>query len=208
MEGNTLTYYITFSGLSANASAAHIHGPTNTSGAASVIIPFSPPSATSGVISGSVTVSDLFKGYLLGGLTYANIHDAPNFGGGEIRGQIGPSRLKVSLSSANEPSPPVVTSSGTGSGVLKRVGNRLFYDITYSGLTSAATAGYIHGPGAAGQIAGVVFPFPGVSGTSGTLSGTGILSSTALAAIADGLAYVNIHTGNYPGGEIRGQVAP
>jgi hypothetical protein len=89
LDGNTLTYNITFSGLSAPATMAHIHGPTNTTASIGVIVPFSVPAATSGTISGSTNVSDTIKGYLLSGLTYANIHNT-NHGGGEIRGQITP----------------------------------------------------------------------------------------------------------------------
>ncbi|HYV25895.1 MAG TPA: CHRD domain-containing protein, partial [Candidatus Eisenbacteria bacterium] len=206
LEGNTLNYYITFSGLSANASAAHIHGPTNTTASTSVIIPFSPPSATSGVISGSTNVSDLFKGYLLSGLTYANIHDTPNFGGGEIRGQIGPTQLKASLNGANE-NPPV-SPAGTGSGILTRIGNQLLFNITYSGLSSPANNAHIHGRTDVSDPAGVLMALPTPTGTSGTLSGTLTLNNATLSAIVDGVAYVNIHTANNSGGEIRGQITP
>ena len=206
LEGNTLTYNITFSGLSAPATAAHIHGPTNTTGSIGVIIPFSVPAATSGTISGSVVVSDQYKGYLLSGLTYANIHST-NHGGGEIRGQIGPTQLKATLNGANEQPTPVAT-PGTGTGTLTRIGNQLLFNITYSGLSSPANAAHIHGRADTSTFAGVLMSLPTPSGTSGTLAGTLTLDNATLSAIVDGLSYVNIHTQNNGSGEIRGQITP
>ncbi len=207
LEGNTLTYYITFSGLSAPATAAHIHGPTNTTGSIGVIIPFSNvPSATSGTISGSVVVSDQNKSNLLSGLTYANIHDANNQGG-EIRGQIGPTQLRASLNGANEQPTPVVT-GGAGAGTLTRIGNQFFFNITYTGLSSPATAAHIHGRADTSGSAGVLMALPTPSGTSGTISGSLTLDNATLSAIVDGLSYVNIHTEINTGGEIRGQITP
>ena len=206
LEGNTLTYNITFSGLSAPATAAHIHGSTNTTGSIGVIVPFSVPAATSGTISGSTNLSDTIKASILSGLTYANIHNT-NHSSGEIRGQIGPTQLKAALNGANERPTPVVT-SGTGSATLTRIGNQLLFNITYSGLTSAATAAHIHGRADTSGFAGVLVPLPTPSGTSGTISGSLLLDNATLSAIVDGLAYVNIHTSTNPDGEIRGQITP
>jgi CHRD domain len=44
--------------------------------------------------------------------------------------------------------------------------------------------------------------------SNGTLSGTHTLLPAELQAITNGLAYVNIHTANNTGGEIRGQIVP
>jgi CHRD domain len=207
LEGNTLTYTITFSGLSAPATAAHIHGPTNTTGSIGVIVPFANvPSATAGTISGTTTVSDTIKGYLLSGLAYANIHNTNN-GGGEIRGQIGPTQLKATLNGDNERPTPVVT-AGTGTGALTRIGNQLLFNISYSGLSSAANAAHIHGRADTTQFAGVLMGLPTPSGTSGTISGLLTLDNATLSAIVDGVSYLNIHTANNQGGEIRGQITP
>lgn len=207
LEENTLTYYITFAGLSAPATAAHIHGPTNTTGSIGVIIPFSNvPSATSGTISGSVIVSDQNKSNLLSGLTYANIHNTNN-AGGEIRGQIGPTQLKATLNGDNERPTPVVT-AGRGAATLTRIGNQLFFNITYTGLSSPATAAHIHGRADTSGSAGVLMALPTPSGTSGTISGSLTLDNATLSAIVDGLSYVNIHTEINTDGEIRGQITP
>jgi hypothetical protein len=109
LNGNFLSINESFSGLTAPASAAHIHccGPVGVN--EMVAVPFTPfPNATSGTFNATVDLS-LATTYTAGfiaqeggtvalaeagliaalnsGNTYANIHNA-TFPGGEIRGQI------------------------------------------------------------------------------------------------------------------------
>jgi hypothetical protein len=206
LEGNTLNYNISYSNLSSAPTASHIHGPAASTAAAAVLKAFVTPTGTSGAYSGSVTLSDAEKALLLSGQTYANLHTTAN-GGGEIRGQIGLVNWKVSLNgTAERPTP--VTTTATGSGTLTLIGNQLSYNISYSGLSSAATQGHIHGPASTAVAAGVLQAFVGVTGTSGTLTGTLTLKTSELGALIDGLTYANIHTGTNAGGEIRGQITP
>jgi CHRD domain/Bacterial Ig domain/PKD-like domain/Ig-like domain CHU_C associated/CS domain len=78
---------ISFNGLSANASAAHIHkGAVGANGG--VVIGFSGvPAATSGSFTYSGTLTAGQETDLLAGLYYVNVHNA-SFPGGEIRGQL------------------------------------------------------------------------------------------------------------------------
>jgi hypothetical protein len=85
---------------------------------------------------------------------------------------------------------------------------------SYSDLLANSTNAHIHGPGAPGVNAGVVLQLIGPFGaTSGSLSGSGTLAqggfSTAdlIAAMIAGNTYVNVHSTQYPGGEIRGQLS-
>ncbi len=79
---------LTWSGLTAPATAAHIHGPGAPGVSAPVIIPFSPfPNATSGIFTATVAITAQQLIWLQDGLLYMNIHDA-NFPAGEIRGQL------------------------------------------------------------------------------------------------------------------------
>ena len=206
LEGNTLWYYVSYANLSSGATAAHIHGPATSSQAAGVMIGLPTPVGTAGFMTGFLTLTDPQKANLLAGKTYLNIHTSVN-PGGEIRGQIGATDLKVVLNGANERPTPVVTPA-IGSGTITRVGNKLFYNINYSGLSADATGAHIHGPADANATAGVLVPLSGAVGTSGTLSGVVTLSAAGLGALVDGLTYVNIHTTLNGGGEIRGQVAP
>src|ERR1043165_3378420 len=48
-------------------------------------------------------------------------------------------------------------SSGTGTASLTLIGNQLFWDVNYSGLTSSAVAAHVHGPAPVTEPAGVLF---------------------------------------------------
>jgi hypothetical protein len=76
------------------------------------------------------------------------------------------------------------------------------WTLTFSGLTGKAIAAHIHkgNPGVAG---GVVFALCGPCKTGQT--GQATISKAAAAALAGGLAYVNVHTGKNAAGEVRGQ---
>ena len=91
---------ITFSGLSSNANAAHIHGPAALGANAGVIIPLTVPAATSGTIAQSVPLTAQQRTWMVNNLTYVNIHTVNN-GGGEIRGQVD----SLQLSPANSKAP-------------------------------------------------------------------------------------------------------
>ena len=86
-----ITVNETWSGISAPATASHIHGPGGVGTNAAVLFPFSGvPAATSGSIpTQTFSITALQVGYLESGFLYFNVHDA-NFPGGEIRGQILP----------------------------------------------------------------------------------------------------------------------
>jgi hypothetical protein len=81
---HTLTYNITYEGLTGPAMAAHIHGPADPGGNAPPVVPF--PSAAS-PITGTATLTDEQAADLLAGKYYVNVHTGANRGG-EIRGQI------------------------------------------------------------------------------------------------------------------------
>ncbi len=85
---------LSFSGLTAPANQAHIHGPAGPGTNAGVIFPFSGvPAATSGSIPEQVfTINATQVGYLTNGLLYMNVHNASPYPGGEIRAQILPVR--------------------------------------------------------------------------------------------------------------------
>ena len=103
--------------------------------------------------------------------------------------------------------PPAANSKGTGTAEVRvdTSTNELSWKVSYGGLTGAATMAHIHGPGAKGQNAGVVVPFTGIAGQT-SAEGKAKITPAQYADLAAGMYYVNVHTAQYPGGEIRGQL--
>jgi len=122
----------------------------------------------------------------------------------------GQSSFQAILSGANEN--PVNASPGTGLGtlILSADQSTITVNESWSGLTANATLSHIHGPAAPGVNAGVLFPFSGVpSATSGSIPQQSFaINATQVGYLMSGLLYFNVHTGNFPGGEIRGQIVP
>lgn len=122
---------------------------------------------------------------------------------------------------------PAVASDGTGmfQAVLNTESQSLDYQLTYNNLSSTPSAAHIHF-GQPGVNGGVSVFLCGAAGgqpcpESGTVSGSlgpqsvigpeeqGIAAGdfrSLLRAILAGDAYANVHTANFPAGEIRGQI--
>ncbi len=80
----TLTYTVTYSGLTGPATMGHFHGPAAAGANAGVVVPFKTADSP---ITGSATLTDAQIADLLAGKWYVNIHTAAN-PAGEIRGQM------------------------------------------------------------------------------------------------------------------------
>jgi hypothetical protein len=81
----TLTWTVTYSGLSGPATAGHIHGPAAPGANAGVLVPFNGDLASP--IKGSAPLTDAQVSDLEAGKWYVNLHTAANKPG-EIRGQL------------------------------------------------------------------------------------------------------------------------
>jgi hypothetical protein len=129
------------------------------------------------------------------------------------------------LNGAQE-NPPVNTSAmGTATGTLSSGpdGDVFIYTLSYSGLTSSLTDGHIH-IGERGTNGPILHQLDNLSTflgtTSGTITGdwrfddlpnpsiptTSRLTDDFAEALSEGELYFNLHTSNFPGGEIRGQI--
>jgi hypothetical protein len=103
---------------------------------------------------------------------------------------------------------PPNASPATGDCDVELLGNDVTVSCTYEGLIGTPTASHIHAPAPPGQNAGVILGLTVTGGTNGTITGGGTLSAQNAQHILDGNAYVNLHSDQFPGGEIRGQIVP
>jgi CHRD domain len=141
-------------------------------------------------------------------------------------------KLRASLNGFQEVPPKLTDGAGTFTATIN--GGTLHYTLTYSNLSSTVLQAHIHFGQKA--VSGGIFiwlcqtatnpsptsttpmcPEPGGT-VSGTVTAADVQKVTgqtlrggnfndAIAIIRSGEAYANVHTTNFPGGEIRGQVS-
>ena len=113
-----------------------------------------------------------------------------------------PSLLFVaSLNGAQEVPPTNSGGVGTATLLLSPDETQARVSLNFSGLGSGQTAAHIHGPAAPGVAGPVLFPLP-----LGQVSDFEItLTPSQVQDLKNGLIYINVHTSNFTGGEIRGQ---
>ena len=132
--------------------------------------------------------------------------------------------FRANLTSSQENPANNSQGSGTFLATLDTVTGAFTYDVTFQGMAANVTLGHIHGPASATTNASPILNFatlPGATFTTGGLSGTAHGTTTLNATnqltatvngdslkklLLAGLTYVNIHTGQNPGGEIRAQL--
>ena len=110
--------------------------------------------------------------------------------------------LIADISGANEVPPTESITTGSGWFVLNQDANTLSFNITYEGLDSEETGAHIHGPAPVGVDAAVLFTLPSENPKIGVWN----YDEGQETDILSGLTYVNIHSSEFPGGEIRGQI--
>ena len=109
---------------------------------------------------------------------------------------------QVSLTGANEV--PAVTTSASGSGTVTiKEDHSVAAKITATGMT--ATAAHIH-EAAAGQNGPVIVPFTKTGDNTFEAPPGAKLTDAQYASYKAGKLYVNVHSAQHPGGEIRAQL--
>lgn len=110
------------------------------------------------------------------------------------------------LSGQQEVPPVASNGAGTVTASLNKLTRVLSWKLNYAGLSGPVTAAHFHGPAAAGANAGVALGLP--SPISSPAAGEATLTVAQVADVTAGKWYLNLHTAQHAGGEIRGQLVP
>lgn len=230
LTGSTLVVDGSFDGLMSDlvviaGSSAHIHqAAAGSNGGVVFGLDVVSTDQRSGTLSGEFDLTEAEREAFLDGELYVNVHTVGN-GSGELRAQLvddAPTFAAVDrvfdglLLGENEVDEPVVTAaSGRATGVLRTDG-RVTVSGTFADLESALFDVGSFGPahvhqGVAGINGGVAFMLDVAANAAMTAGRFG--ASTAFTAdeiddLLTGGYYVNVHTQNNQGGEIRGQLFP
>lgn len=211
-----LRFFLTVNGLTSEITNAHFHrGAAGVDGPAirGILESFQGNSATGIWTAGDAEpltdedIRDLFAGNL-----YLNVHTS-NYPAGEIRGQIVPASgtgMEALLTSEQEGGDVMSDGSGTASLLLTEHGVQ--YYLTVHGLTGDISNAHFH-RGEAGEDGPVVH---GIFDTFDGNTAFGLwtpdddqpLTDSLIVELFTGGLYLNVHSGQYPAGEIRGQVVP
>ncbi|HEX8348770.1 MAG TPA: CHRD domain-containing protein [Hymenobacter sp.] len=107
--------------------------------------------------------------------------------------------------SATAPAPTPSKATGTFTGTYTKVGNvqKLTYTVTYQGLKP--TQGHIH-TGAPGTSGPVTIDFEDRTLAKPITTGTYTLTPEQADNLLNNRMYINIHSADFPGGEIRGDI--
>ena len=111
------------------------------------------------------------------------------------------------INSAQEVPTNGSTATGYGRVFLNETAGTISFTVVFSGLSSNQQAAHIHAPGAIGVNGGVIINLGNPGGTSNSITGTSPITPAQIAQLRAHQAYINIHSVNFPGGEIRGQLA-
>ncbi len=109
-------------------------------------------------------------------------------------------QFTADLQASSEVPPNDSGATGTADVTIDTDTKTVSWKLSYDGLTGDATAVHIHGPAAEGENAAPIVPMDPM------MDGSGDITEEQIGTIQDGKAYVNVHTAQYPDGEIRGQL--
>lgn len=209
----TVSGSVTFSGLTSNATAAHIHlrsDPTSS------IITLEGGGATAGTFTfpaGAFLNAPQLKALVNDGLYFTVNSQNFQLPVSELSGNIvypDTTIPSVSLNSNQEVPPvivPVPASSGTGNLKVNLGTGKLDGSVIFNTPSGSSTAAHIH-QGFIGQFGPPLINLQGGAGITGTwtVPANTILSAERLGLLISNGLYLNVHTSTNPDGEIRGQI--
>ncbi|MCH8288765.1 MAG: CHRD domain-containing protein [Candidatus Marinimicrobia bacterium] len=204
-------YSINVEGLT--PTGAHFHqGAVGVTGSILIPVELVDNHAGVGFTSEPLVVENSFVNDLLMGNVYLNIHTDAN-SGGEIRDQVvmvpQSSRYAI-LDGAQEVTPVTTTGTGTAIIAVDSDQTRVVYEITISGFDpDLVTLAHFHNAsyGSDGEIVKDITFVGGYAEGEWTASDASQpLTPELMAELLAGRIYINVHTNDNPGGEIRGNV--
>lgn len=110
--------------------------------------------------------------------------------------------FKANLSPTEEVPPTNSKGSGSVTATYDTGSKKLTWKGSYSGLTGPATAAHFHA-GEKGKNGGVAIP---IAPATSPMEGSATLNDQQASELMAGKLYVNVHTAENKGGEIRGQL--
>jgi hypothetical protein len=125
----------------------------------------------------------------------------------DLAGSISPlsKRFFAALDGAQETPANGSTARGTGTVLLNSNDTSALVGLQFQNLSSAETAAHIHGNGAPGVAAPILFPLtPPI--TNPLINFSIAPTTQQVADLRATLHYQNVHSNNFPNGEIRGQL--
>jgi hypothetical protein len=119
-----------------------------------------------------------------------------------------PVSFTVELTGAQQVPPVQTSGTGTANITYDPSTQKVTWSITYSGLSSPVTMAHFHNA-VAGKDGPVVIWLSKRGGSAASpITGEATLTAAQAQQFVAGEWYVNVHSQNHPGGEIRGQVTP
>ncbi len=207
-DASTLAYRVIVYDL-ADITNQHIHrAPRGVPGG----VEFPLPTFGDGnVISGTLPMTDLNVLRLIAGDYYVNVHTATH-GPGEIRGQIEPLATPMRLSAlltGDAETPSVATdAAGFARFKLRPVINVIDYYMAVVDIEEIQAAHIHTAPaGEPGPVAHFLYTTAdGAFDPAHPASGALLFDAQDFVDLLTGYHYVNVHTADHPGGELRGQI--
>jgi hypothetical protein len=117
------------------------------------------------------------------------------------------STYKANLSGPSEVPPVAGGGSGTAQVTVDPATKAISWRVDYSGLSGPVAAAHIHCGAAPGANAGVAVPLGTAPNLASPITGSGALTDAQMADLTSGKCYINLHTADNKGGEVRGQLA-
>ncbi len=179
----------------------------------SVILPLTTTGDSTGTITASATLNQIFEDNLLMGGLYVNVYSKA-FPGGEIRAQLiattaGETQVfAVNLTGGQEVPASGSTATGKALVIVDKTTGATFVTGTFNGINSVVSRADLD-RGAAGDTGSVIFalnPAYSFSSKSGTISGSDTLPMAVIDSMINGFTYINIYSLGRPNGAIRGQL--